>query len=188
MKTKFDVYDYLIFVFILVLSIGIGLFFGFNLNEKLKTLLQRLFKKSSQVVEPSKNEIDLVEQQYGEKEVDGENEGEKGEEEENVKTMEYLTANHSMSAFPIALSLLATFFSSSSLLGFPAEVYLYGIQYWIIVFGVCLVPLIGGNNYILLLRINFLHLTLYLILVILNIYYSFCDWAFFSKSRYRLGV
>ena len=159
MKTKFDVYDYLIFVFILVLSIGIGLFFGFNLNEKLKTLVQRLFKKSSQVVEPSKNEIDLVEQQYdGEKEVDGENEGEKGEaaeEKENVKTMEYLTANHSMSAFPIALSLLATFFSSSSLLGFPAEVYLYGIQYWIIVFGVCLVPLIGGNkrnNYIL--RIN----------------------------------
>ena len=115
------------------------------MNEKLKTLLQRLFKKSSQVVEPSKNEIDLVEQQYGEKEVDGENEGEKGEEE-NVKTMEYLTANHSMSAFPIALSLLATFFSSSSLLGFPAEVYLYGIQYWIIVFGVCLVPLIGGNK------------------------------------------
>lgn len=147
MKTKFDVYDYLIFVFILVLSIGIGLFFGFNLNEKLKTLLQRLFKKSSQAVEPSKNEIDLVEQQYhGEKGVDGENEGEKGEEEENVKTMEYLTANHSMSAFPIALSLLATFFSSSSLLGFPAEVYLYGIQYWIIVFGVCLVPLIGGNK------------------------------------------
>lgn len=136
MKTKFDFYDYFIFFVILVVSIGIGLFFGFNLNEKLKKIFKKLINKRKKV-KPQDYDLNVIE---GSKKEDfGDN-----DEDEN-KTMEYLTANHSMSAFPIALSLLATFFSSSSLLGFPAEVYQYGIQYWIIVFGVCLVPLIGGE-------------------------------------------
>ena len=150
MKTKFDVYDYLIFVFVLLISIGIGLYFGFNLNEKVKKFFKNvLFKKNAQITpEKTDNGVDLqkiekndpADQQKMEKTTSSDSNNNNA----NNKTSEYLTGNHSMSAFPIALSLLATFFSSSSLLGFPAEVYQYGIQYWMIVFGVCLVPLIGG--------------------------------------------
>jgi sodium-coupled monocarboxylate transporter 8/12 len=57
---------------------------------------------------------------------------------------EYLIANKSMSALPIALSLLASFFSATSILGFPAEVYQYGIQYWIIVIGLSVPPIFGA--------------------------------------------
>ncbi|CAF0745577.1 unnamed protein product [Brachionus calyciflorus] len=116
MKTKFDFYDYFIFVVILLITIFIGLYFGLHLNEKLKKLWYRFFRKTKV---------------------------QKVENEEN-KTMEYLTANQSMGAFPIALSLLSTFFSSSSLLGFPAEVYQYGIQYWMIVIGVSFAPIVGA--------------------------------------------
>lgn len=153
MKTKFDFYDYFIFFFILLVSIGIGLFFGFNLNEKLKSFVRSLFNKSkAKVGATSAHELedqqDQLESKKKQLEQDGQGETEESKEkEEENKTMEYLTANKSMSALPIALSILATFFSSSSLLGFPAEVYLYGIQYWLIVFGVCLVPLIGGNTF-----------------------------------------
>lgn len=116
-KTKFDFYDYFIFILILLITIFIGLFFGLHLNEKLKILWQRYLKKN--VVNSQQNS--------------------------GSKTMEYLTANKTMSAFPIALSLLSTFFSSSSLLGFPAEVYQFGIQYWIVIIGVSFAPLVGGK-------------------------------------------
>lgn len=113
MKTKFDFYDYFIFFIILLISICIGLYFGLGLNEKLTLILDRFKLKFRKKVTPV--EIELEEQS---KELD--------ENETGSKTLNYLTANHSMGAFPIALSLLATFFSSSSLLGFPAEVYQYG--------------------------------------------------------------
>ena len=150
-KTKFDFYDYFIFFFILFISIAIGLFFGFNLNEKFKNILKKFFKSSQKVNPNSSSAKSDKLSSDDKKQLDHQGDGEKSQDadkptaDEENQTMEYLTANKSMSAFPIALSILATFFSSSSLLGFPAEVYQYGIQYWIIVFGVCLVPLIGGN-------------------------------------------
>lgn len=119
MKTKFDFYDYFIFVLVLLITVFIGLYFGLHLNVKFKKLWNKWFKKNISLHDESADE-------------------------EANKTMEYLTANQSMASFPIALSLLSTFFSSSSLLGFPAEVYQYGIQYWIIVFGVSLAPVVGG--------------------------------------------
>jgi hypothetical protein len=126
MKEKFDFYDYFIFCVILIFSICIGLYFGLNLDQKFKNIWNNFkLKWSKNSIKPNEIELNDLNESEG-------------------KTMEYLTANHSMGAFPIALSLLSTFFSSSSLLGFPAEVYQYGIQYWIIVFGVCLVPLGGG--------------------------------------------
>ncbi len=55
---------------------------------------------------------------------------------------EYLTASSDMGAVPIAFSLLATFVSTTTLLGAPAEVYLNGIQYWIVSFGFFITPLV----------------------------------------------
>ncbi|ELT89215.1 hypothetical protein CAPTEDRAFT_91387 [Capitella teleta] len=57
---------------------------------------------------------------------------------------EFLLAGKSMSSLPIALSVLASFFSASTLLGTPAEVYQQGVTYWLSVFGAVLAPLLGA--------------------------------------------
>ena len=59
-------------------------------------------------------------------------------------TKDFLMANQSMRSLPVALSVLASFFSASTLLGTPAEVYEYGTQYWISVFGAMLAPVTGA--------------------------------------------
>lgn len=56
----------------------------------------------------------------------------------------YLTANSSMNPVPVAFSLLASFFSTTALLGIPAEVYQFGLEYWITAFSGMLTPLIGA--------------------------------------------
>lgn len=101
MKTKFDFYDYFIFFVILLISIFIGLYFGLGLNEKLSLLFDK-FKAKFRKVKPADIELE-------------EKSSELDENETGSKTLNYLTANHSMGAFPIALSLLATFFSSCNL-------------------------------------------------------------------------
>lgn len=58
-------------------------------------------------------------------------------------TKDFLMANQSMRSLPVALSVLASFFSASTLLGTPAEIYEYGTQYWISVFGAMLAPVTG---------------------------------------------
>ena len=45
---------------------------------------------------------------------------------------EFLMAGRSMSVLPVALSLLASFVSAILLLGTPAEIAIYGTQYWMI--------------------------------------------------------
>lgn len=48
-------------------------------------------------------------------------------------TAEFLMAGRSMSVLPVALSLLASFISAILLLGTPAEIAVYGTQYWMII-------------------------------------------------------
>ncbi len=59
-------------------------------------------------------------------------------------TTDFLIAGRSMSALPVALSVLASFFSASTLLGTPAEIYLRGTMYWMSVFGAIIAPFIGA--------------------------------------------
>ena len=59
-------------------------------------------------------------------------------------TKEFFMANQSMRSLPVALSVLASFFSASTLLGTPAEIYQYGTQYWISVFGAMCAPITGA--------------------------------------------
>ncbi|KAI5635412.1 sodium:solute symporter family domain-containing protein [Phthorimaea operculella] len=59
-----------------------------------------------------------------------------------VDIKDYLLGSRSLSTFPVALSLIASYVSGVTILGTPAEIYNYGSQYWLIVVGVtasCLV-------------------------------------------------
>jgi len=63
-------------------------------------------------------------------------------------TSEFLMAGRSMSVLPVALSLLASFMSAITLLGTPAEIVLYGTQYWMIWVAYCLVTPIAAYVFI----------------------------------------
>lgn len=121
MESKFKAIDYVVVVIILVLSILVGLF------HELKTKILNWKNSTSNKVNSSNIEL---------KNKNGANEN---------KTSDYLTGNASISPVPIAFSLLASFFSATALLGMPAEVYQYGIQYWVHVFGMMLTPVCSVN-------------------------------------------
>ncbi|EEB16190.1 sodium/iodide cotransporter, putative [Pediculus humanus corporis] len=59
---------------------------------------------------------------------------------ENGSAKEFLTASGKMSTLPVALSMLASFLSSITLMGQPAEVYLYGPGLWLI--GIAFLPIL----------------------------------------------
>ena len=44
---------------------------------------------------------------------------------------EYLLADRKASPLPVAFSLVASFVSAITILGVPAEVYAYGVRYWL---------------------------------------------------------
>ena len=50
-------------------------------------------------------------------------------------TSEFLVGNRKMTVLPVAISLMVSFESSIMMLGFPAEVYTFGIQYIMGTFG-----------------------------------------------------
>ena len=114
--SKLDVYDYLVLSAVLTISISIGLYHGAKLKYK--------------------NKIKCFQQKVADENMENLN--------ENTEMNEYLIANKSMSALPIGLSLLASFFSATSILGFPAEVYQYGIQFWVMVIGISVPPILGA--------------------------------------------
>jgi len=58
-------------------------------------------------------------------------------------TSEYLVGNRQMSILPVALSLMVSFESSIMMLGFPAEVYVYGIMFWLSNVGFMIALLLG---------------------------------------------
>ena len=47
-------------------------------------------------------------------------------------TSEYLLANKQMGIFPTTMSIACSFISAITILGTPAEMYVYGTQYWAI--------------------------------------------------------
>ena len=51
---------------------------------------------------------------------------------------EYLLGNRQMGFIPVTLSMMVSYISTINLLGYPAEMYAFGAQYWLGVFGVVL--------------------------------------------------
>lgn len=60
-------------------------------------------------------------------------------------TKEYLTAGGNMHWFPISLSIFASFFSAVGLMGVPAEVFTYGIQFYAHIIGFVLTMIISAT-------------------------------------------
>ncbi|GFY69766.1 sodium-coupled monocarboxylate transporter 2 [Trichonephila inaurata madagascariensis] len=63
-------------------------------------------------------------------------------------TQEFLMGGRSLSVFPVAMSVLASFMSAITLLGTPAEVYRFGTQYIIINIAFCLVVPVTAYLYL----------------------------------------
>lgn len=55
-----------------------------------------------------------------------------------VDIKDYLLGGKSMSTFPVAMSLIASYVSGVTILGTPAEIYNYGTQYWLVIVGITL--------------------------------------------------
>ncbi|KAK8751797.1 hypothetical protein OTU49_010357 [Cherax quadricarinatus] len=62
-------------------------------------------------------------------------------------TKEFLMAGKSMTTFPVAMSLIASFMSAITLLGTPSEVYQFGFIYWLIGFSYILVMPAAAHLY-----------------------------------------
>jgi sodium-coupled monocarboxylate transporter 8/12 len=117
MSSKFDSFDYLVLILVLLISVIIGLY------QTCTATFKRIFKRFQTKVEYSHEEKKI------------------GEVSE-IKN--YLIAGGNMNALPIAFSLLATNFSGNVLLGYPAEIYEYGTQFWLTMFGIAATPFIGA--------------------------------------------
>jgi SSS family transporter len=115
--------DYIIFSLMLVVSLLIGLHHA--LSKYYKKVFNCLNRKSAKFNLSKDDNIEITGNKHS-------------------KIGDYLIANGSMSVFPIALSLLATFYSSTALLGNPAEIYVYGTEYTICILGMMVTPIIGA--------------------------------------------
>ncbi|RWS00859.1 sodium-coupled monocarboxylate transporter 1-like protein 2, partial [Dinothrombium tinctorium] len=63
----------------------------------------------------------------------------------NQTNQDYLMGSRNLSVFPVTMSLAASFMSSSTILGVPAEIYLLGTQYVFIIFMILLSGLLAAN-------------------------------------------
>lgn len=61
---------------------------------------------------------------------------------------EFLTANKSLSLFPVAMSLLASFQSSVTILGYPSEMFLRGTQFWMVIFAGILASVVAAEVFL----------------------------------------
>jgi hypothetical protein len=124
---KVSLLDYLVLFLILSVSVLIGFYHGYK--TQIRSFCSRIFKRKQSEKE---NELEL-------------NEDLEETRTEN-RVSDYLTGNASMGVLPISFSLLASFFSTNTVLGTPAEIYQYGIQNWIIGFGFAMPPIFGKKN------------------------------------------
>ncbi len=108
----FETIDYVIVVLILVTSMAIGLYQGVKtkLFKCFKYLKYKLAGSSEQSLRQSSASS-------------------------SMQASEYLTANSSMGSISIAISLLASGFSATSIVGIPAEMYVYGVGWYLSVIG-----------------------------------------------------
>jgi hypothetical protein len=141
MASQITAWDYVVLSIILLISIFICLYHGFSqtidsLILKIKAKVKPKNEVCAESAESKNIELNEIENKV--------NINNETEVNQNNKTSQYIMANSTMSTLPIAFSLLASFYSATALIGFPAEIYQYGIQYWMMVFGQSVCPLFGA--------------------------------------------
>lgn len=57
-------------------------------------------------------------------------------------------ANRQLGAFPVSMSLMASFQSATTYLGYPSEMFYRGTQYWAAIFGLAISNLIAGEFFL----------------------------------------
>ena len=67
-------------------------------------------------------------------------------------TAEYLLGDRRMKSWPIAISILVSFLSAISLLGFPGEIYTYGTQFYVVILSYVLICATTSTVYIPMFR------------------------------------
>ncbi|XP_074597118.1 sodium-coupled monocarboxylate transporter 1-like [Brevipalpus obovatus] len=67
---------------------------------------------------------------------------------QNKSSKEFLTANRSLHWFPVAMSLMASFQSSVTILGYPAEMYFKGTQFWVVIISACLAAVTAAELFL----------------------------------------
>lgn len=61
---------------------------------------------------------------------------------------EYLLGSRKLKAFPVAMSLVASYISGVTILGTPSEIYNYGTQYWVIIIPIILMGVVVSYVYL----------------------------------------
>jgi len=63
----------------------------------------------------------------------------------NATNEEFLTGNRQLGLFPVTMSLVASFMSTNTLLGLPAEVYQVGTQFSLQIFSITIAVLLAAE-------------------------------------------
>jgi Na+/proline symporter len=115
--------DYFTFFLILFIPVFIGIYHGGG-KDFIKKYFRKWFNKNKT------NENESIEMDT--------------RTEDAKKVAEFVIADSNMNGVAISFSLVASYFSTTTLLGMPAEIYVYGGQMFITAFANCITPIIGS--------------------------------------------
>lgn len=121
---KFHLIDYLVFGSMLVFSASVGVYFGYFNKSKLK-------RTPNQRHDDDEDYADKKNVDFGSKSM-----------------LEYLLGSRKLKAFPVAMSLVASYISGVTVLGTPAEIYNFGTQYWLIIIPIFLMGFVVSYVYL----------------------------------------
>lgn len=63
-------------------------------------------------------------------------------------TKTFLMGNRELGVFPVAMSLMASFQSATTVLGYPAEMFYKGTQFWVAIFGLAISNVIAAELFL----------------------------------------
>lgn len=121
--------DYLIFIMMLLLCILIGIYFGIEQRQASRKCKSTTTTAATAAPQRTNGAND-------------------DNSDDGAAEREYLMGGRTMSVFPIAMSLIASFISGITLLGLPTEIYSFGVQYLYVIGAVVLMGFVMGKLFL----------------------------------------